>query len=110
MDWPEAIRTFFPILQWIAAIVFIGATIYFRSAFVPKKDHNELVDRMVDVEKILARVPTDQHVNKLSLDIEKLHGEIKTLNKTIEGMEGQSVRVERFLEMLMQNELEKSKK
>ncbi|WP_420717505.1 DUF2730 family protein [Emcibacter sp.] len=117
----EFIKAIWPIIATLAsggaAVLFLVA----RSKFVSKEDHvahqkvieqqhKEINAKLVVFEKELVRMPSDIHVQKLGLEVEELNGEIKALKATINGIHGQYGRVEKFLDMLIQNELENSKK
>ena len=114
----EFIRTIWPIVATVASLIATGLFFVFRSKFVEKRDFIQflkkdeerfevLTRKLVEAEKQLVVMPSDRHVNSLGRQIEKLNGEVKTLNVELNGVHALLARLEKPLDMMMQANMEK---
>ena len=101
----EFINANFKWLSALAYLAFVGLFAWFHMRFTPRKEHNQLHERvgnldqqMTQVKADMKHLPTKEEVHRLD---KTLSGLAETINATQEGIS----RLERKTDLLLENEL-----
>ena len=80
-----------------------------RASFVRQADFTVLEGRVHKIENEMAHLPSHRHVSDLALTVEKLHGEIKAFEARLQGLHEVLKRVERPLNLMLEQQLDHDK-
>ncbi|NKF51376.1 DUF2730 family protein [Shewanella sp. WXL01] len=94
--------------KWISAVVylaFVGLFAWFHIRFTPRKDHDQLSNKVSDHAEQLTKVQADMKHLPTKEEVHRLDKTLSGLTETISATQEGVTRLERKTDMLLENEL-----
>ncbi|RIK92474.1 MAG: hypothetical protein DCC73_11870 [Proteobacteria bacterium] len=105
VDWLNFISQFYAPISTLVNLIIVWVIWSLRQSFARKEDLTKLEAAVSTLKSEVGHLPTGRETNELSIRIATLHGDIKTLEANVKGLGRSLDRVEKPLNMMIENEL-----
>lgn len=73
------------IAVWITQVAWFAVTWWYRKSVVTREEFDGLSDRMQNLETLIREHPTAKDIRKVSIDMERMRGDMRAFSATIDG-------------------------
>ncbi|WP_036799728.1 DUF2730 family protein [Photobacterium marinum] len=99
----ELIRNYWPLVAGIGSLAGIGTFAWLSNRFVPKAEHRKLEERVAEMEKAFASLPSSDDWHEMDKRMVQVATQNEAIMNSLKGIENR-------LSMLFENELRQEQK